>query len=62
MSDLEFVMKPRNEEIGRLVQECADGKLSFRDLCKTVATMGYGTNSLYEMVRATPPTPKEPAT
>ena len=55
MSDIEFVMKPRNETIGQLVQDCADGKLPFSgpgSLCEKVAAMGFKTTSLYEMVRA----------
>jgi hypothetical protein len=55
MTDVRLVLKPRNETIGRLVQDCADGKLPFAgpgSLCETVAAMGYKITSLYEMVRA----------
>lgn len=54
MTDIQFQMRPRNETIGQLVQDCADGKLSFSgpgSLCEKVAAMGYKTTSLYEMVR-----------
>lgn len=46
------VLQARNETIGQLVERCADGKLSFDDLCVEIARMGYKTTSLYEMVRA----------
>jgi hypothetical protein len=56
MSDIQFVMQPRNATIGELVEACAKGKLAFSgpgSLCAKVAAMGYKTTSLYEMVRAT---------
>lgn len=49
---MEIELKPRNETIGQLVQDCADGKLPFDDLCIKIAAMGYKTTSLYEMVCA----------
>lgn len=57
MSAIKFTMKPRNDRIGQLVQDCADGKIPFagpNSLCAQVAAMGYSTTSLFEMVRATP--------
>ncbi len=51
MADIQFQMIPRNATIGQLVQNCADGKLPFSELCEKVAAMGYKTTSLYEMVR-----------
>jgi hypothetical protein len=56
MSEIEFVMQPRNATIGELVEQCARGELPFSgegSLCAKVAAMGFKTTSLYEMVRAT---------
>lgn len=50
--EVEVVLIARTEEIGRLVQDCAEGKLEFDELCERVAAVGYRTTSLYEMVRA----------
>jgi hypothetical protein len=52
---VEAVMQPRNETIGKLIEECAAGRLPFSgpgSLCEKVSAMGYKTTSLYEMVRA----------
>jgi hypothetical protein len=52
---VEVVMQARNETIGKLIQECAEGRLQFSgpgSLCEKVAAMGFKTTSLYEMVRA----------
>lgn len=45
-------MQARTPEIADLVADCAAGKLPFDSLCEKVATMGFKTTSLYEMVRA----------
>lgn len=42
----------RTPTIGQLVQDCADKKIGFDELCRRVAAMGFKTTSLYEMVRA----------
>lgn len=52
---LDLILVARNQTIGELVQQCADGQLVFsgpESLCSKVAAMGYKTTSLYEMVRA----------
>jgi hypothetical protein len=52
MSTPEVVLQARTPDIGEWVQQCADKKLSFDELCRRVAAQGYKTISLYEMVRA----------
>lgn len=46
------VLQAMTPEIRVLVQQYARGTLGFRDLCAEISRMGYGTGSLYEMVRA----------
>ena len=48
----EVILVARNETIADLVQQCADGKLTFDSLREKVAAMGFKTTSLYEMIRA----------
>jgi hypothetical protein len=50
--ELEVVLVPRNETIAEWIQQCADGKLNFGELCARVSELGYKTTSLYEMVRS----------
>ena len=40
----------RTDKIAELVQRCAEGSLSFSDLCRQVSEMGFKTTSLFEMV------------
>ena len=49
---MRIILEARTHKIGQLVQDCADGRLNFGDLCEQVAAMGFKTTSLYEMVRA----------
>ncbi len=42
----------RTDSIAAMVNECAEGRLSFSDLCTRVSAMGYKTTSLHEMVCA----------
>ncbi len=49
---MDVTMQARTPTIGQLVQDCADGKLQFNELCQRVAAMGFKTTSLYEMVRS----------
>jgi hypothetical protein len=49
---VDVVLTARTQSIGDMVQACADGDMSFDDLCSAVAAMGFKTTSLYEMVRA----------
>jgi hypothetical protein len=52
---VEVVLKPRNEIIAQLIEDCVDGKIPFSgdgSLYQKVRQMGYSGNSLYEMVRA----------
>lgn len=46
------VMQARTRRIERLVQQCAAGEITFDDLQREVAAMGYRTTSLHEMVLA----------
>lgn len=46
-----FAMAPR-AGVGELVDSCARKEITFSELCKRVAAMGYKTNSLHEMVCA----------
>lgn len=48
----DVILVARNQSIADMVQSCADGELSFDDLCSKVAAMGFKTTSLHEMVRA----------
>jgi hypothetical protein len=50
--NVEVVLVARNPEIADWVQQCADKKLDFGELCKRVAAMGFKTTSLFEMVVA----------
>jgi len=55
MNEIEVVMEARTDEIGRLVRECAEGRLPFSgpdSLYSKIHAMGYSCNSLYEMVMA----------
>lgn len=49
---VQVVMQSRYDWIEQAIQECADGKLPFDDLCQKVAAAGFKTTSLHEMVRA----------
>jgi len=51
-SDPQVVLVAKNDTIGSLVRDCAEGKIKFDSLCEKVAAMGYKTTSLYEMVIA----------
>lgn len=48
----EVVLQARNERIAELIAQCAAGEITFGDLQREVAAMGYRTTSLYEMVMA----------
>ena len=52
MTDITFTLTARTPMIERLVQDCADRRITFDELCREIARMGYRTSSLYEMVRA----------
>jgi hypothetical protein len=55
VSDIEFVILPRNDRIADLIRQCAEGKLPFSgpdSLCFKMRQDGYNTNGLYEMVKA----------
>jgi hypothetical protein len=52
MSYPQVILQARNDEIAKGIEDCADGRLNFGDLCQMVRAMGYKTTSLYEMVRA----------
>lgn len=61
MTDVEFVMLPRNAEIGQMITDCAEGRLKYTDLYRWFHDHGWSTTSLYEMVMAaTPPKPAPP--
>jgi hypothetical protein len=52
---MELKLKPRNETIAQLIEDCADGKIPFSgedSLCSKISAMGFKITSLYEMVRA----------
>jgi hypothetical protein len=46
------VLVARNDKIAELVAQCAEGTLSFNELCRQVSEMGFRTTSLFEMVIA----------
>jgi len=46
------VLVPREPSIAEWVQQCADGRMNFGELCARVSELGYKTTSLYEMVRS----------
>jgi hypothetical protein len=50
IADIQVILVARTPLIGELVEQCALGQISFDELCKRVAAMGYKTTSLYEMV------------
>ena len=50
--DVGVVLVAREKTIDDMVTDCAEGNLSFSELQKYVAAMGYNTTSLYEMVVA----------
>ena len=47
----EFVMAPRNQGIADAIEDYANGKLSYDELERKIAAMGYKTTSLFGMVR-----------
>ena len=49
---MEVTLQARTPTIGKLVQDCADKKISFDELCRRATAMGFKTTSLFEMVRA----------
>jgi len=54
-SDPQLILVPRNDTIGSLIKDCAEGMLPFSgpdSLCAKVAAMGFKTTSLYEAVIA----------
>ena len=54
-----LVFEARTPALAELIQDCADGKLSFDGLCAKVSAMGYRTTSLFEMVVAAEREPGE---
>ena len=46
----EIVFVAKNETIGQLVLDCADGKITFDALCEQIAALGFKTTSLHEWV------------
>jgi len=48
---VEVYLKPRTEQIADLVDACAINQITYSDLCKQVAAMGFKTDNLYYMVR-----------
>ena len=51
MSIPELVMVPANQTVADLVDDYAEGVLSYGDLLKEFASRGWSTLSLYENVR-----------
>ena len=52
MSASDIVFEARTPTLAQLIQDCADGKLPFDELCEKVSAKGYRTTSLFEMVVA----------
>jgi hypothetical protein len=53
MSSPEVVMVARHG-VGELIDQYAEGKLTYTELYVAVGNLGYSTVSLYEMVRHIP--------
>ena len=50
MKPLHVEIHARNETIAQLIQNCAERKILFGELCEKIAKMGYKTTGLFEMV------------
>lgn len=50
MSNVQVVMQPRNASIAEAIEDYAEARISYLQLERKIAGMGYSTRSLYEMV------------
>lgn len=51
MSNPKIIMVPRDQTVADLINQYADGKLSYRELETAFAERGWSAKSLYENVR-----------
>jgi hypothetical protein len=47
---LTVIMQPRLG-VGELIEDYAEGKINYRELNVAIASLGYATTSVFEMVR-----------